>query len=164
MQGIVDPQNIRLFQSHLCTTKNGRPLVQISHYFITQRSPISTAKPPGVMPGSSYCSPRARSSGAQSRPCIGVDKHTALDARKDLEMARQSRNGVNGHKRGKRGAPQTFAWKLYSILDSESPIVGWSPAGMHTHGRCPLREFEMRLHEPYGFNVGSFSAFLVGSY
>lgn len=106
------------------------------------------------MPGSSYPTSRARSSGAQSRPCIGADKHSALDARKDLEMARQSRNGVNGHKRGKRGAPQTFAWKLYSILDSESPIVGWSPAGVRAHGRCPLREFEMRLQELYQFNVG----------
>lgn len=51
-------------------------------------------------------------------------------------MARQARgsegNGskaASTRKKGKRGAPQTFASKLFSILQGGTPIVGWSTEG-----------------------------------
>lgn len=44
------------------------------------------------------------------------------------------------HKKGKRGAPQTFARKLFNILHEGTPIVGWSEGGKsEVEDRCRLR-------------------------
>lgn len=55
---------------------------------------------------------------------------------REISMVRQARgsegNGskaASSRKKGKRGAPQTFASKLFSILQGGTPIVGWSTEG-----------------------------------
>lgn len=63
--------------------------------------------------------PRRDSSSAAQQAATGSGTMTS---------SRTSRGG-GGHKRGKRGAPQTFAWKLFSILDGGTPIVAWSAEG-----------------------------------
>lgn len=68
-------------------------------------------------------------------------------------MARQGRgsesNGskaASTRKKGKRGAPQTFASKLFGILQGGTPIVGWSVEGE----QCLLRSrrFPSARHAP----------------
>lgn len=47
------------------------------------------------------------------------------------DMDNSVEGGGEGQQPGKRGAPQTFAHKLYSILQIPTPIVGWSSSGEH---------------------------------
>lgn len=96
-----------------------------------------------------------------SRPARAGGGGVETEAEGVSDEAVKQANPGRQHK-GKRGAPQTFAWKLFSILDAGTDIVGWSESGECSEDAIYLAPRPYSREKPRGAQlVGCVPQFLL---